>query len=168
MTQTTARCVEAYPACQRRAQTPQQERKPPVVGGIYGIGGGSLLSPILVGRGFPISTVAPAALTLDLCHLHHWRNHLCGLGRYQPGTPHRARMGHRNRRGRGWPSWQLLRSPTATIASRTGTTDHPRHLGRRNGRALRRPVTSLVRPPATGTLGEVIQAKFVYLRNVPC
>ncbi|TVS77919.1 sulfite exporter TauE/SafE family protein [Mycobacterium helveticum] len=34
-----------------------------VVGGIYGIGGGSLLSPILVGRGLPIPTVAPAALT---------------------------------------------------------------------------------------------------------
>jgi uncharacterized protein len=34
-----------------------------VVGGIYGIGGGSLLAPILVGRGLPIPTVAPAALT---------------------------------------------------------------------------------------------------------
>lgn len=34
-----------------------------VAGGIYGIGGGSLLSPILVGRGLPIPTVAPAALT---------------------------------------------------------------------------------------------------------
>jgi uncharacterized membrane protein YfcA len=34
-----------------------------VVGGIYGIGGGSLLSPILVGRGLPTRIVAPAALT---------------------------------------------------------------------------------------------------------
>jgi len=33
-----------------------------VVGGIYGIGGGSLLGPILVGRGLPVSRVAPAAL----------------------------------------------------------------------------------------------------------
>lgn len=33
-----------------------------VIGGIYGIGGGSLLSPILVGRGMPVATVAPAAL----------------------------------------------------------------------------------------------------------
>jgi len=33
-----------------------------VVGGIYGIGGGSILGPILVGRGMPVSTVAPAAL----------------------------------------------------------------------------------------------------------
>ncbi|MEY9994906.1 putative membrane protein YfcA [Streptomyces sp. V4I8] len=33
-----------------------------VVGGIYGIGGGSLLGPILVGRGLPVAHVAPAAL----------------------------------------------------------------------------------------------------------
>jgi uncharacterized membrane protein YfcA len=33
-----------------------------VVGGIYGIGGGSLLGPILVGRGIPVAKVAPAAL----------------------------------------------------------------------------------------------------------
>lgn len=34
-----------------------------VVGGIYGIGGGSILGPILVNRGLPVATVAPAALT---------------------------------------------------------------------------------------------------------
>jgi uncharacterized protein len=33
-----------------------------IVGGIYGIGGGSILGPILVGRGMPVATVAPAAL----------------------------------------------------------------------------------------------------------
>ncbi|TNY36606.1 sulfite exporter TauE/SafE family protein [Thermomonospora catenispora] len=33
-----------------------------VVGGVYGIGGGSILGPILVGRGLPVATVAPAAL----------------------------------------------------------------------------------------------------------
>ncbi|WP_030219641.1 sulfite exporter TauE/SafE family protein [Streptomyces bikiniensis] len=33
-----------------------------VVGGIYGIGGGSLLGPVLAGRGVPVSRVAPAAL----------------------------------------------------------------------------------------------------------
>jgi uncharacterized membrane protein YfcA len=33
-----------------------------VIGGIYGIGGGSLLSPILVSRGLPVATVAPATL----------------------------------------------------------------------------------------------------------
>jgi uncharacterized membrane protein YfcA len=33
-----------------------------VVGGIYGIGGGSILGPVLVGRGMPVARVAPAAL----------------------------------------------------------------------------------------------------------
>lgn len=33
-----------------------------IVGGLYGIGGGSLLGPILVGRGMPVAQVAPAAL----------------------------------------------------------------------------------------------------------
>jgi uncharacterized membrane protein YfcA len=33
-----------------------------VVGGVYGIGGGSILGPILVGRGLPMAVVAPAAL----------------------------------------------------------------------------------------------------------
>jgi uncharacterized protein len=33
-----------------------------VVGGIYGIGGGSILSPILVGSGMAVAAVAPAAL----------------------------------------------------------------------------------------------------------
>jgi hypothetical protein len=32
------------------------------VGGIYGIGGGSILGPVLVGRGVPVARVAPAAL----------------------------------------------------------------------------------------------------------
>ncbi|MEU5318635.1 sulfite exporter TauE/SafE family protein [Streptomyces sp. NPDC021056] len=62
-----------------RALTPARHRPPPagelspraltglalavgVVGGIYGIGGGSLLGPILVGRGLPVARVAPAAL----------------------------------------------------------------------------------------------------------
>lgn len=34
-----------------------------VIGGIYGIGGGSLLGPILVGAGMSVGVVAPAALT---------------------------------------------------------------------------------------------------------
>ena len=33
-----------------------------VVGGVYGIGGGSILSPILVGSGLAVTLVAPAAL----------------------------------------------------------------------------------------------------------
>lgn len=37
-----------------------------VVGGIYGIGGGSIIAPILVGLGTPVGIVAPAALTTTL------------------------------------------------------------------------------------------------------
>jgi uncharacterized membrane protein YfcA len=33
-----------------------------IVGGIYGIGGGSVLGPVLVGTGLAVATVAPAAL----------------------------------------------------------------------------------------------------------
>lgn len=33
-----------------------------VVGGIYGIGGGSILSPVLAARGIPVARIAPAAL----------------------------------------------------------------------------------------------------------
>ncbi|MGH3153286.1 MAG: sulfite exporter TauE/SafE family protein [Streptosporangiaceae bacterium] len=33
------------------------------LGGIYGIGGGSILSPVLIGAGHPAADVAPAALT---------------------------------------------------------------------------------------------------------
>ncbi|WTW96703.1 TSUP family transporter [Streptomycetaceae bacterium NBC_01309] len=57
------------PARSRRAEAPPSQRTTAglavvvgVVGGIYGIGGGSLLGPILVGRGMPVATVAPAAL----------------------------------------------------------------------------------------------------------
>ena len=37
-----------------------------IAGGIYGIGGGSILGPILVGSGMSIATVAPAALASTL------------------------------------------------------------------------------------------------------
>lgn len=60
----------------RRALAPSHRQPPPsgelpprvltglalAVGGIYGIGGGSLLGPILAGRGLPVARVAPAAL----------------------------------------------------------------------------------------------------------
>ncbi|GIM88420.1 sulfite exporter TauE/SafE family protein [Paractinoplanes toevensis] len=89
------------------------------VGGIYGIGGGSLLGPILAGRGVPMATIAPAALactflnsiagavTYGLLALTtggdiapHWTlGLLCGAGgllggylgaRLQPRLPERA------------------------------------------------------------------------------
>jgi uncharacterized membrane protein YfcA len=91
-----------------------------VVGGIYGIGGGSILAPVLTGRGMPVTTVAPAALASTflasvtgavtyalLALFHHggsiapnWPLGLaCGLGgliggylgaRLQPRMPDRA------------------------------------------------------------------------------
>lgn len=36
------------------------------IGGIYGIGGGSILGPLLAGRGIPMATIAPAALASTL------------------------------------------------------------------------------------------------------
>ncbi|GAB2863519.1 sulfite exporter TauE/SafE family protein [Actinocorallia aurea] len=90
-----------------------------VIGGIYGIGGGSILGPVLAGRGLPLSRVAPAALASTfvtsvagaLTYLAlsfattgdiapHWTIGLaCGLGglvggytgaRLQPRMPERA------------------------------------------------------------------------------
>ena len=63
-------CLRSFRAASRRAPVVPSNRfivslalGVGIVGGIYGIGGGSLLSPILVTRGMPVSTVAPAALT---------------------------------------------------------------------------------------------------------
>jgi uncharacterized protein len=63
-------CTQALRPARRRSARPLANRTITglalavgVVGGIYGIGGGSLLGPILVGRGHPIGQVAPAALT---------------------------------------------------------------------------------------------------------
>ncbi|MQW74471.1 TSUP family transporter [Nocardioides sp. dk4132] len=47
-----------------------------VVGGIYGIGGGSLIGPILVGAGMAVAAVAPAAL------LATWVASLVGVATY--------------------------------------------------------------------------------------
>jgi uncharacterized membrane protein YfcA len=119
-----------------RTLTPARHRPPPagelapraltglalavgVIGGIYGIGGGSLLGPILVGRGLPVARVAPAALAatfatslvgaaayalLSLVNSadvapHWWLGLACGAGgliggylgaRLQPRLPERA------------------------------------------------------------------------------
>ncbi|HYO38317.1 MAG TPA: sulfite exporter TauE/SafE family protein [Nocardioidaceae bacterium] len=47
-----------------------------IVGGIYGIGGGSVLGPILVGTGMAVATVAPAAL------FSTWTTSLVGVATY--------------------------------------------------------------------------------------
>ena len=57
-----------------------------VVGGIYGVGGGSLIAPVLVGTGMAVATVAPAAL------LSTWVTSVVGVTAYAlialdaPGT----------------------------------------------------------------------------------
>jgi uncharacterized protein len=58
-----------FPARRRRAAPEPSARALTVlalvvgtVGGVYGIGGGSVIGPILVGRGLPVQRVAPAAL----------------------------------------------------------------------------------------------------------
>ena len=47
-----------------------------IVGGIYGIGGGSVLGPVLVGTGMAVATVAPAAL------FSTWVTSLVGVATY--------------------------------------------------------------------------------------
>ena len=47
-----------------------------VVGGVYGVGGGSLLGPLLVGSGMAVAAVAPAAL------LATWVTSMVGVGAY--------------------------------------------------------------------------------------
>jgi hypothetical protein len=60
---TLRRRVEPPPARMSRRGITSLALAVGVVGGVYGIGGGSLLGPILVGRGMPVAEVAPAALT---------------------------------------------------------------------------------------------------------
>ncbi|MGN0062815.1 MAG: sulfite exporter TauE/SafE family protein [Nocardioides sp.] len=72
-----------------RRRTPAGHRSPPrtgwvvalsalvgVVGGVYGIGGGSLLAPVLVGLGMTVASVAPVAL------LSTWVTSVVGVATY--------------------------------------------------------------------------------------
>lgn len=54
--------IRAHPAWTRGARLVGLGALVGVVGGLYGIGGGSLLGPLLVGAGLPVARVAPAAL----------------------------------------------------------------------------------------------------------
>ncbi|CAL9660563.1 sulfite exporter TauE/SafE family protein [Streptomyces sp. Tu 3180] len=66
-------CLRALTPARHSRQPPAGELPPRtltvlalavgVIGGMYGIGGGSLLGPILAGRGLPVARVAPAALS---------------------------------------------------------------------------------------------------------
>jgi uncharacterized membrane protein YfcA len=62
-------CVRALRPARRSGAAPPSSRVilllglgAGTVGGIYGIGGGSLLGPVLAGRGMPVTQVAPAVL----------------------------------------------------------------------------------------------------------
>ncbi|MFD3522536.1 sulfite exporter TauE/SafE family protein [Streptomyces sp. NPDC058653] len=65
-------CLRTLRAARHRPRTGSPEPSPAalavlaltvgVVGGIYGIGGGSLLGPVLAARGMPLARIAPATL----------------------------------------------------------------------------------------------------------
>lgn len=87
------------------------------VGGIYGIGGGSLLAPILLAAGFSAYEVAPAT-ACDVPDLDRRHRDLSGPST-DPRRERRARVGSRClHRGRRLP-WKLSRSSTATPYSRS-------------------------------------------------
>jgi hypothetical protein len=92
-----------------------------VVGGIYGIGGGPLLAPILIALGFSVYEVAPATLAATFL------TSVVGIATYQdpstqPRWANRARMDprrlHESRRLRR----ELLRRTSAKPSTRTVAT----------------------------------------------
>ena len=103
------------------------------VGGIYGVGGGSLLAPILIAAGFSAYEVAPATLTTTFL------TSIAGIITYQSPTGHprrhdRARLGTRSVPRRWRVSRQLLRRATSKPAARThppATARNPRVRRRR-------------------------------------
>ena len=105
------------------------------VGGIYGIGGGSILAPILIGSGRPPAQVAPAALastfvtsvagvvTFTILSVHQH-------GPVAPALVHRDRARHRR------PGWRLHRSPDPVPPSGRPDPTPGRHPGHRHRRPL--------------------------------
>ena len=113
------------------------------VGGIYGIGGGSLLSPILVGLGWSIVEVAPAALLATFLTsvagvlAFQGLELLRGDGAIAPEWTHRPGPGRR-RRGR------LVRRRLAPAPRAGGAAAaRPRAGVRRAGRPLRAGIAGL-------------------------
>ena len=88
------------------------------VGGIYGIGGGSILAPILIGTGRPAKEVAPAALGVHVRDIGGGRGDLpdlVGPSRWV----RRARLADGNRAGRP-AAWRVRISvPGCSGACRT-------------------------------------------------
>ncbi len=105
------------------------------VGGIYGIGGGSILAPVLIGTGRQPSQVAPAALASTFVTLGGRRgdlHHFVGARARPGGTGlvHRDRARHRR------PGRRLHRSPDTVPPSRCPDPPHGRHPGHRHRRPL--------------------------------
>ena len=80
------------------------------VGGIYGIGGGAFLAPVLIGSGRKPSEVAPAALARHVRDLGGRRDHVHALG---AAAAHLGGSGlaDRNRPGCRGPGRRLYRRP---------------------------------------------------------
>ena len=81
------------------------------VGGIYGIGGGAILAPVLIGSGRKPSEVAPAALASTFVTSAGGRDHVHAL------VPASARLGgsglaDRHRSGYRRPGRRLYRCPS--------------------------------------------------------
>ena len=92
------------------------------VGGIYGIGGGAILSPILIGSGRPAAEVAPAALASTFV------TSLGGVLTFHPlvhqPRPGRAELAHWHRAGHRRHRRRLPRSPDAVPAPRHPDPPH--------------------------------------------
>jgi hypothetical protein len=83
-----------------------------VVGGIYGIGGGSLLAPILIALGFSVYEVAPGDPRRDVPYLDRRYQHLPSPPA-QPRRSHLTRVGPRSVPGTRRLRWELLRRAAA-------------------------------------------------------
>ena len=115
-----------WPSRNRDPVRPPRPRRVPVpalvvlacltgcTGGIYGIGGGAILSPILIASGRPASQVAPAALastfvtSLGRGHVHHLVRQ---PGSSRPELAHRHRAGHRRHHRRVYRSPDAIPDP---------------------------------------------------------
>jgi hypothetical protein len=97
-------------------------------GGIYGIGGGSILAPILIGAGGEPAEVAPAALRRRGNHLYYLV--------YPPLRRCRARLADRHRPGNRRPGRRLHRRPHPVPPSRCPHPSPGRTRGDRHRRAL--------------------------------
>ena len=102
-----------------------------IVGGVYGVGGGSLLSPLLVGSGMAVAAVAPAALASTFV------TSVVGALSYRRALPvrrrfHRAGLAARDRlrtrRTRGW----VRRGAAPATGARARTAVSPRRSRRRH------------------------------------